>query len=101
MGANADANCVNAKTDDGNVDSGDNHLTVMYPPCQDPLLVKIYRGLPTLPYVTAFFKALFLNTKRFVILSRLCEVKAFSGSVDSLRTPFKDSCENMSKSEIG
>lgn len=28
-------------------------------------------------------------------------MKAFTGSVDSLRTPFKDSCETMSKSEIG
>jgi len=45
------------------------------------MLFKIYQNLPT--------------------LFRLCEVKAFTGSVDSLRTPFKDSCENMSKSEIG
>jgi len=28
-------------------------------------------------------------------------VKAFTGSVDLLRTPFKETCENMSKSEIG
>lgn len=34
-------------------------------------------------------------------LSRLCEVKAFSGSGDSLHTPFKETCENLSKSEIG
>lgn len=43
----------------------------------------------------------FVNVKNFALSSRLCEVKAFSGSVESLRTPFKDSCENMSKSEIG
>lgn len=37
----------------------------------------------------------------FFFSSRLCEVKAFTGSADSLRTPFKDSCEHLSKSEIG
>ena len=25
------------------------YLSVMYPPCQDPMLVKIYKGLPALP----------------------------------------------------
>jgi hypothetical protein len=43
----------------------------------------------------------FANVDNSFLSSRLCEVKAFTGSVDSLRTPFKDSCENMSKSEIG
>ena len=31
------------------------HLSVMYPPCQDPLLVKIYQGLPVLPCVVSIF----------------------------------------------
>ena len=31
--------------------SGVDHLSVMYPPCQDPLLVKIDQGLPTLPCI--------------------------------------------------
>lgn len=39
--------------------------------------------------------------KNSVLSSRLCEVKAFTGSADSLRTPFKESCENLTKSEIG
>lgn len=42
----------------------------------------------------------FVNAENFALSSRLCEVKAFSGSAESLRTPFKDSCANMSKSEI-
>jgi hypothetical protein len=81
-------------------DSGADCLSVMYPPCQDPLLAKIYQGLPTLPYVEAIY-LIFLITKISVLSSRLCEVKAYSGSVDSLRTPFKETCENMTKSEIG
>lgn len=48
-----------------------------------------------------FFYVMFLNTKNSLLSSHLCEVRAFTGSVDSLRTPFKESCENMSKSEIG
>lgn len=43
----------------------------------------------------------FVNVENFALSSRLCEVKAFSGSAESLRTPFKDSCANMSKSEVG
>ena len=39
--------------DDCNADSGVDPLSVMYPPCQDPLLVEIYRGLPTLPCVAS------------------------------------------------
>ena len=27
------------------------HLSVMYLPCQDPMLVKIYQGLPALPCI--------------------------------------------------
>jgi len=30
-------------------------LSVMFPPCQDPLLVKIYQGLPALPCVFLIF----------------------------------------------
>ena len=37
--------------DNRNTDSGVDHLSVIYRPCQDDLLVKIYRGLPTLPCV--------------------------------------------------
>lgn len=53
----ADANKAEMKAEDGENDehgkddSGANHLSVMYPPCQDPLLFKMYRGLPALPYV--------------------------------------------------
>jgi hypothetical protein len=47
------------------------------------------------------FLVMFLNAKKSLLSSRLCEVKAFTGSVDSLRTPFKESCDNMLKSEIG
>jgi len=35
-----------------------------------------------------------------VLSSRLCEVKAFTGCAESLRTPFKDTCENLTRSEI-
>lgn len=34
---------------------GADHLSVMYPPCQDPLLVKIYQDLPTLPCVASIY----------------------------------------------
>lgn len=40
--------------DDRITPSSADHLSVMYPPCQDRLLVKIYQGLPTLPYVAPF-----------------------------------------------
>ena len=43
----------------------------------------------------------FANVKNSVLSSCLCEVKAFTGSVDSLRISFKESCENMSKLKIG
>ena len=40
---------------DSNADGGADPLSVMYPPCQDPILVKIYQGLPALPCVAVFF----------------------------------------------
>jgi hypothetical protein len=51
--------------------------------------------------VSFFSYTIFLNPQISVLLSRLCEVKAFTGSMDSLRTPFKDTCDNMTRSEIG
>jgi hypothetical protein len=39
--------------DDRNAPSGADHLAVMYSPCQDLLLAKFYRGLPTLPCVAS------------------------------------------------
>lgn len=45
----------NSGEDDCRADEVADNLSVMYPPCQDPLLVKIYRGLPTLPCVAVFF----------------------------------------------
>ena len=53
----ADASKGEIKAEDGENneygkdDSGADHLSIMYPPCQDPLLFKMYRGLPALPYV--------------------------------------------------
>lgn len=81
-------------------DCAADHLSVMFPPCQDPLLVKIYKGLPALPCVVLIFFVNFAEAESATPSRRLCEVKAFTGSEDSLRTPFKDSCESMSKSEI-
>jgi hypothetical protein len=37
-----------------NAHSGADSLSVMFPPCQDPLLANIYRGLPALPCVAYF-----------------------------------------------
>jgi hypothetical protein len=39
--------------DGHNAPSSADHLAVMYPPCQDLLLVKFYRNLPTLPCVAS------------------------------------------------
>lgn len=59
----SDANNAEAKGQDGEEENDDNdrvadnstdHLSVMYPPCQDPLLFKIYQDLPALPYVALF-----------------------------------------------
>jgi len=36
-------------------DNGADRLSVMFPACQDPLLTKIYRGLPNRPCVASFF----------------------------------------------
>lgn len=49
----ADGHRDNAEMKDGvgKVGKGADHLSVMYLPCQDPLLVKIYQDLPTLPCV--------------------------------------------------
>ncbi|KAH9970051.1 hypothetical protein BGW80DRAFT_1254219 [Lactifluus volemus] len=49
--------------------------SVMLVPCPDPVLAKLYEGLPSLP--------------------RLCEVKPFSGPLESLRTPFAEKCDGM------
>jgi len=87
--------------DDCAARSGADRLSVMYPPCQDPMLVKIYQGLPTLPCVASVFFVNFAKLKNDAPSSRLCEVKSFMGSAESLCTPFKDSCANLSKSEIG
>jgi hypothetical protein len=43
-----DSKDENGKDDHG-ADNGTGNLSVMYPPCQDPMLVKIYQGLPALP----------------------------------------------------
>lgn len=53
----ANASRDNAEEDGeggGNAHSGANPLSVMYPPCQDPMLFKIYQNLPTLPCVASF-----------------------------------------------
>jgi hypothetical protein len=39
--------------DDRRADNSADHLSVMYLPCQDPMLAKIYQGLPALPCVAA------------------------------------------------
>ncbi|KAH9953255.1 hypothetical protein BGW80DRAFT_1259407 [Lactifluus volemus] len=49
--------------------------SVMLVPCPDPVLAKLYEGLPSLP--------------------RLCEVKPFSGPLELLRTPFAEKCNGM------
>jgi len=36
------------------VDNKADRLSVMFPACQDPLLAKIYQGLPALPCVALF-----------------------------------------------
>ena len=83
-------------------------LTVVLTVC--PSCFRLVRILCLLTFIVVFLpsRALlqfyfvkFANVKNSVLSSRLCEVKAFTGSVDSLRTPFKESCENMSKLEIG
>ena len=53
------------------------------------------------PPVSFFSYTIFINPQISVFLNRLCEVKAFTGSMNSLRTPFKDTCDNMTRSEIG
>ena len=47
-----------ANQEEGGEDGGDAHssadsMSVMFPPCQDPLLVNIYRGLPALQCVAS------------------------------------------------
>ncbi|KAH9967620.1 hypothetical protein BGW80DRAFT_1462138 [Lactifluus volemus] len=49
--------------------------SVMLVPCPDPALTDIYKGLVHLP--------------------RVCEIKSFSGSSESLRTPFSAKCEGI------
>jgi hypothetical protein len=39
--------------DDHSAHGSADGLSVMFSPCQDPLLVKIYRGLPVLPCVAS------------------------------------------------
>lgn len=41
-GQDSDGRDRNSKEKNGKADSGIDHLSIMYMPCQDPLLVKIY-----------------------------------------------------------
>ncbi|KAH9953506.1 hypothetical protein BGW80DRAFT_1259288 [Lactifluus volemus] len=65
---------VNMK-DDTPQTTSDGEFSVMLVPCPDPVLATLYEGLPYLP--------------------RLCEVKPFSGPLDSLRTPFAAKCNGL------
>lgn len=58
----------------------DDSVRVMLVSSQDPLLVPTYLNLPSLP--------------------RLCEVKSFTGTTDSFRTPFSETCAKMTKEEV-
>ncbi|KAH9959883.1 hypothetical protein BGW80DRAFT_1256361 [Lactifluus volemus] len=56
--------------------------SVMLVPCPDPVLAKLYEGLPSLLYVSSGYIC-------------LCEVKPFSGPLKSLRTPFAEKCDGI------
>lgn len=47
-----------------------------------------------------FFLSVYDLVFTFDACRRLCEVIAFNPCVESLRTPFGATCENMSKDEI-
>jgi hypothetical protein len=71
--------------------------SVMLVPCPDPVLAKLYEGLPSLPYVSSEYMFLLqIDQTNYVFhFSRLCEVKPFSGPLESLRTPFAEKCDGM------
>lgn len=71
-----------------------NSGSVMLTPCPDPALAEYYEGLPTLPYVFGF-DFVSQNIYLLFIIRRVCEVKSFSGSSDSLRTTFEEKCGRL------
>lgn len=75
------------------------HITVMLPSCQDKMLVCTYQNLPHLSYVLGSHHLLFFDFC-LLVSRRLCEVKPFTGPVESVRMLFKPSCDNMSPSEV-
>jgi hypothetical protein len=79
--------------------SGHNN-SVMLVPCPDPVLAGIYENLPLLPYVCIFY--LFRNVLKLFCLciSRVCEIRSFSGSCNSMRTNFADKFGGMAPERI-
>ena len=59
--------------DDCNAHSSADSLSVMFPPCQDPLLVNLYRGLPALPCVAS------------ILFCKVCELKTLFFQVAFVR----------------
>lgn len=67
-------------------------------------ILYLSKSIKIFPPSRALLQFIFVISAKFknaAPSSRLCEVKAFAGAVDSLRTPFKETCENLTRSEIG
>jgi hypothetical protein len=81
--------------------TSDGEFSVMLVPCPDPILATLYEGLPYLPCTHAHLISLILIVLLLlfpifrVLISRLCEVKPFSGPLDLLRTPFAAKCNGL------